>query len=57
MKIEFLFDGALFFSSNRYKLCNSVSKQTVLKCSGHYDARFDIDLSTVGVDDLMKIND
>ena len=57
MKIEFLFDGALFFSSNRYKLCNSVSKQTVLKCSGHYDDRFNVDLSTIGLYDLMQIND
>ena len=57
MKIEFLFDAALFLSSNRYKLSNSVLEQTVLKCSGHYDKRFDVDLMSVDLNDLMQIND
>ena len=58
MKIELIFDRALFMCANRYKICNSLTGQSLVKCSGHWDSRFNLDFSKLTADHLMMlIND
>ena len=55
MKIELIFDKALFMAANRYKISNRISKKNVTKCSGHWDSKFDIDFDALTVNELIQL--